>query len=310
MKAIRLSTLAARTIPIILVLGLGILIVAMAAQSAVRANTPSAFDAAADFSPTANPSGVWSYGFIPVGGSFTDLVLYDHPWNYEGLDEWNHSVVQQGYAPSTAHNGTGSPITVLGTITYGPGQLSLHPGAEGQHGVCRFTAPFDGTFQIDVTFSVGDLANTTTDVHVAKNGVSLFDGDVDGNVSPSDSEHFSQVQTLTAGDIIDFTVGLGDDDFAGDTTMLDATISGDETPTPPATPTPSPTPSPITPSPTSTPGPPSVGGIVEFQRGPSAPSAQQPDSAASPYAALAGGAAAAALALAAGAWYTRRRWIR
>jgi len=55
---------------------------------------------------------------------------------------------------------------------------------------------------------------------------------------------------------------------------------------------------------------PSVGGIVEVQRDPSAPAAQQPGSADPPYAALAGAAAAGALALAAGAWYARRRWLR
>jgi len=72
----------------------------------------------------------------------------------------------------------------------------------------------------------------------------------------------------------------------------------------PTAPTPTPTPTPVTPTP-----PAAVGGIVELQRGPSAPSAQHSGSAAPPYAALAS-AAAAALALAAGGWYARRRWLR
>jgi len=59
-----------------------------------------------------------------------------------------------------------------------------------------------------------------------------------------------------------------------------------------------------------TPTPPSVGGIVELQRDTSAPAAQQPGSADPPYAALAEAAAAGALALTAGAWYARRRWLR
>jgi hypothetical protein len=54
---------------------------------------------------------------------------------------------------------------------------------------------------------------------------------------------------------------------------------------------------------------PSVGGIVEVQRDTSAPAAQRPGSATPPYAALAGAAAAGALALTAGAWYARRRWL-
>jgi hypothetical protein len=53
-----------------------------------------------------------------------------------------------------------------------------------------------------------------------------------------------------------------------------------------------------------------VGGIVELSSGTSAPSAHQSDTAAFPYMALAGAAAAALLALTAGAWYARRRWVR
>ena len=54
----------------------------------------------------------------------------------------------------------------------------------------------------------------------------------------------------------------------------------------------------------------SVGGIVEVLRDTSAPAAQQPGSAAPPYAALAGATAAGALAFTAVSWYARRRWLR
>ena len=92
--------------------------------------------------------------------------------------------------------------------------------------------------------------------------------------SPNDSEHYTGVQTLAAGDIIDFAVGPGGD-FHCDTTMLDATISGDPAP---------------------------VGGIAEL-----------PDvsgSSTSSYFPLAGLAAAALLALTAGGWYAGRWWGR
>ena len=62
------------------------------------------------------------------------------------------------------------------------------------------------------------------------------------------------------------------------------------------------------PTPTPTP-PPGVGGTIELHNGATAPSAQRSDSAALPYAALAL-AGAAAIAVASGAWYARRRWIR
>ena len=55
---------------------------------------------------------------------------------------------------------------------------------------------------------------------------------------------------------------------------------------------------------------PAVGGTIEFQSDASAPSAQQSDSAVPPYGALSGIAAGAAIAIAASAWYARRRWVR
>ena len=91
------------------------------------------------------------------------------------------------------------------------------------------------------------------------------------------------------------------------------TPSPSPTPTPTPTPTPpppTPTPTPVTPTPVTPTPPPAVGGIVELRRDGSALSAQQPDSTTPPYVALAGGAAAVLLALMAGAWYARRRWLR
>jgi WD40 repeat protein len=100
--------------------------------------------------------------------------------------------------------------------------------------------------------------------------------------------------------------------FAGTTSPTPTPTPTPPTPTPP-TPTPMPpTPMPPTPTPTSTPTPtppPAVGGVVELQRGPSAPTARQPDPPTLPYVALAG-AAAAAFAVLGGAWYARRRRAR
>jgi hypothetical protein len=54
---------------------------------------------------------------------------------------------------------------------------------------------------------------------------------------------------------------------------------------------------------------PAVGGIVELQRDGAAPAAYQSDSAVRSSIVLAGAAAVALLALTAGAWYARRRWL-
>lgn len=197
--------------------------------SPAEASAPVAFDAAADFSATANPNGAWSYGFIPVGGALADLTLYDEVLQFDGLDRWVHSSRPSGaLAPTIVHNGTDAPITVHGDVTLGPGQLTFHPGPEGQESVVRFTAPSGGEYQIDATFAVGDPpdgGSTTTDVHVRKNGVALFDGDINASASATDSEHYLASLTLTAGDVVDFAVGFGNGNFFYDTTLLEAAIS-------------------------------------------------------------------------------------
>jgi hypothetical protein len=283
---------ACRFVPLAALVTAAALLLLSAQESRSEALASLSWSAATDFSPTANPNGVWSYGFIPASGLYTDFALYDLGGpapDIPGLDAWRHTAGSSDpRVPAVAHNGGSSTLYAYGDLVLPPGEMHLHPGPEGQQSVVRFTAPFNGTFQIDVTFSVGDPpgweGTTTTDVHVLKNGLSLFDGDVDGYVDPNDSEHYSAVQILAAGDIIDFTVGFGNGNYYYDTTFLDATILGSEGPIP--------TPTPVSP----------VGGIAEL------PPVGQGDSFAQSYIALAG-ITAALLALTAGAWYARRRWL-
>ena len=238
---------------------------------------PAVYSLAGDFSPISNPNAPWSYGLRPLGGSF---ILYDQRFNDNGLDEWRHSVIQSLGAPVVVHNGTDHAINgPVGHLIWLPGQLSMHPGSQGQQSVSRFTAPASGTYYVDVTFMVGDApgpageGTTTTDVHVYKNvtnvgtngypldGEALFNGDISGYVSATDSEHFSGMMTLAAGDTVDFVVGYGNGSFLYDTTFVDATVSNAAivtltptiTPTPSITPTPTDTRTPtITPTPTDT----------------------------------------------------------
>jgi Ca2+-binding RTX toxin-like protein len=66
---------------------------------------------------------------------------------------------------------------------------------------------------------------TTTDVHVLHNGVSLFDGVVNG-YGPGSGPSFSGNVSVTAGDTIDFAVGYGPDgNCYFDTTGIAATIT-------------------------------------------------------------------------------------
>jgi hypothetical protein len=176
------------------------------------------YDVAADFSPTSNPAGAWSYGWSSELTSPFDL--YTFTFNDRDIDNWT---ITDTSPPSVSHNGTSGEITLLPeTITWQPGQFALHPGAAGEYSHARWTAPADGTCGITAEFTGIDQTGTTTDVHVLHNGVSLFSGSV---VGFGDTELFSTNISVDAGDAISFAVGYGTGGYWDDTTALAATIS-------------------------------------------------------------------------------------
>ncbi len=180
------------------------------------------FDVAADFSATNNPNGVWSYGWSSTLTS--DFNLYPNHGKMSetiDIDVWAGSNFPG--PPNVAHNGTGSVNNDHPTITWQPGQFSLHPGDSGEYSHARWTAPYAGTFDIASTFTgIDHYLGTTTDVHVLHNGISLFDGSVNGWC---DTSSFSTTVSVGMGDIIDFAVGYGiNPNNTCDTTALSATI--------------------------------------------------------------------------------------
>jgi hypothetical protein len=184
------------------------------------------FDVAADFSATNNPNGVWSYGWSSTLTSV--LNLYPNNFSDRGLDVWadpEHipdSMVLN--PPHVVHNGTGSAIT-YSTVTWQPGQLSLHPGKNGEYSHARWTAPNAGSFDIAAVFTGIDfIGGTTTDVHVLYNNTSLFEESVISSGDAS-SKSFSTTISVGMGDIIDFAVGYGSNQtYHCDSTALSATI--------------------------------------------------------------------------------------
>src|SRR5437762_6547150 len=68
------------------------------------------FDAAADFSPSSNPAGAWSYGWSTARG--TAFNLYGSRFQVSGIDEW--AAVANGL-PALCHNGTAGTINPAGT---------------------------------------------------------------------------------------------------------------------------------------------------------------------------------------------------
>jgi hypothetical protein len=185
----------------------------------------AAYDPAAQFSSTQNPSGVWSYGWSQsLDSAFT--LDQRHPQGPDGLDYWTGEIVTDAPPPShfplIGFNGTGHRVLSSNTVDVLPGELWLHPGPGGEYSVLRFTADAAGSFVVRGRFMGVDLFPGTTDVHVLVNGHSAFDGVVNTyRAGPS----FRSVQQLQAGDVIDFAVGYGNGTYFNDSTRLQARIA-------------------------------------------------------------------------------------
>jgi len=176
-------------------------------------------NAAADFSPSSNPNGAWSYGWSSTLGSAFNLDVARA--SVSGIDLWRGNLSSDGN-PSVSHNSTANVISI-GTVTWQPRQLAFHPGPNGEFSVIRWTAPTTAIVSIAASFTGADCCATTTDVHVLRNGVSLFDNSVIGFGT---TVSFSATVSIQAGDTIDFIVGFGSDgNFFNDTTGLDAVLS-------------------------------------------------------------------------------------
>lgn len=185
--------------------------------SALPATVPAAtFNLASDFSASANPAGVWSYGYsTTLGGTFN---LYTANGTANGMDYWG--APGAGLTPGVFHNGTSTTTTLAG-VSYAPGETGFHPGPSGEFSIFRFTAPSAGSYSLSASFSLGDVGGT--DVHVLRNGVSLFDG----LVNPSNqTASFTSQQTLLSGNTIDFVLGVGPDgSYTSDSTKVAGTLT-------------------------------------------------------------------------------------
>jgi hypothetical protein len=173
------------------------------------------YDAAADFSITSNPNGVWSYGWSTSRGSNFNRLPTPEP-AFDGVsDLWTGSGVCCSVAPSVFHNGTNFVDTKASCCAPWPvGGLGFHPGIDGENSIVRWTAPSTGVFKIKATFSGLDYGTpptrtgTTTDVAVLHNGVQLWSGNIVEFGSHYD-QFFSGTVLVHAGDTIDFTLGWG-----------------------------------------------------------------------------------------------------
>ncbi len=200
------------------------LALALGLSVASAANADVIYDAAADFSTTANPTGVWSYGqYNSSGVDPTTFTLYANHGDVgmaagapalDGLTGWWNSPVDPNVIKNTT-NTTYADSPSTGHNFWLPGELTLGPYM-GPSAV-RFTAPVTGNYEIAATFSPSQSINTPPTAYVFENTTQLGSG----STTPTPYV-YNSVGTLllTAGTTIDFVAGGG-----SQTTQLDATVT-------------------------------------------------------------------------------------
>ena len=156
----------------------------------------TSYDATASFSTTANPNGVWSYGYSRAGepsysfASFTDVgVSVLGPY-------WHRA--SYGVFPLVSKNQTGGALeNIL------PGQLYLHPGPSPFQdlAILRFTAPAPDTYFVSGQFYAGAPGEMSGAVYMNGSLLQSFPVTTDGSMFS-----FAPV-TLNLGQTLDFVVG-------------------------------------------------------------------------------------------------------
>jgi len=190
------------------------------------ASTASAatYSITADFSSTANPVGVWSYGRLnALDGIFT---AYPHAATLTSgsatINLWDDPSHSSIGTPSLWNNASGFEYHV-GTPDYLPGWAGFHPGPDALS-VYRFTAPVTGTFSIVADFQGADTYGTSTQVFVHKAGSDLYSASINGNGNATRQSYSGSV-FLSAGNYLDFAVGNRGNGYLYDSTAIRAVVS-------------------------------------------------------------------------------------
>jgi hypothetical protein len=199
------------------------------------------WNVAEDFSIDRNPNGQWSYGSTAtLGGDltvFTVTSTITFQVRHGAVAQWNGTYLQgDELFPFVAkfYGDPGTKVTVFSGTKEDPGINLIQRGANGivmhptlpglGYGVIRWTARKSRTYSIRVSFFSADInVGATTDVHVQKNHVSLFDGDINGLGSVQNYSTGRRGIALNAGDVIDLVVGPNGD-LTADSTGVDAVI--------------------------------------------------------------------------------------
>jgi hypothetical protein len=196
------------------------------------------FDLSADFSLAKNPNAVWEYGFSATNSLAVDQFQLDQKSLMIGpIGFWHPTQGETpgpGYYPYIAYNSTKDTQVGSKGWAISDGQIAMEGSNTGQYSLVRFVAPRAGNYSVNAKFVGIHYGLSTTDVHVLKNGSSVFDADINGyggdpafhavEGSNPRAEYSGQMQ-LKANDRITFAVGYGANKTNyGDTTSLSVRV--------------------------------------------------------------------------------------
>jgi hypothetical protein len=190
------------------------------------------YDPSAQFSPTSNPNGVWTYGYesVPIGSPFNLLTLPLPVASVPGpfINSWQSPAFG---AVGVFHNGTAIPQSVtIGpeTSLFNPGELAMHAGPNDEYGMVEFSAPANGIYTIQGTFEGIDVAGTSSTVFLLHNNAVVASSIVIpfGPPVPLASAPF----LLNVGDTLAFAVGGGP--FNSMTALVNAQVAAVGVPEP------------------------------------------------------------------------------
>ncbi len=126
------------------------------------------YNAAADFSPTSNPNGVWSYGSatlsnLTAGTTYTFSAYTNNFTDASGIQGWG-AAASLASTPSVTFNPTGSAVT-LGTVVWALSELAFHPGSgAGSVSIVEFTAPTTSYYAVASKWQTDDTTGPASPV--------------------------------------------------------------------------------------------------------------------------------------------------
>jgi hypothetical protein len=166
-----------------------------------------------------NPFGPWDIGYGTVGGDFTKMTKFQTRgtggfWN--GNESWKGVYFNPGAADMVMGEG----------FVVKTGMLVMHPGNGADHlSKLRFTAPADGSYSVDVTWTAIDNGAKKTWTWVYTNAAAatgplstagakeLFTKGINGF---GGSASYKGTVTMKKGEVLSFEIGNGGDQYFDD----------------------------------------------------------------------------------------------